>query len=246
MEAKPRLHPLLATAAISVTLFALVGVAAVTGLLPRSNATRPAEPPVPTSTAVEQFSAVTPPLPVADAPAVAHPTEHKPAARKAVRHVAAPKPAPILAADAGAASLPLPPPPVAAMPAAPAPVAAPAAVAAAPAPACADCGTVENFRQVEVKGDGSALGAVAGGAAGALVGHQFGRGSGKDLLTIAGAIGGAFAGHEVERNVRKKTRYEISVRMQDGSLRTVAQDTAPVWRIGERVRVVDNHLVANS
>jgi outer membrane lipoprotein SlyB len=105
---------------------------------------------------------------------------------------------------------------------------------------------VEDFRQIEVKGDGSALGAVAGGATGALIGHQFGRGTGKDLLTIAGAVGGAFAGHEIEKNVRKKTRYEISVRMEDGSTRTLSQDAAPAWRIGDHVRVINNQLVAAS
>ena len=113
------------------------------------------------------------------------------------------------------------------------------------AEACAEI-HCNHFRQFETKGDGSALGAVAGGAAGAVVGHQFGRGTGKDLLTIAGAIGGAFAGHEIEKNVRKKTRYEISVRMEDGSLRTVSQDAAPGWQIGDRVKIVNNQVVASS
>jgi outer membrane lipoprotein SlyB len=243
---KARLHPLLTIAAISVSIFSLVGIGALTGVLPHSRADRAADAPAPQAAPVEQFSAVTPPLPVASAPADApvvieeKPAEHKPAVRKTARHTPAPQPAPVQVAEAGAAPLPPPPSPVAAVPAAPAPV------AAAPRPACADCGTVENFRQVEVKGEGSAVGAIAGGAGGAIIGHQFGRGSGKDLLTIAGAIGGALAGHEIEKNVRKKTRYEISVRMEDGSLRTVAQDAAPAWRVGDHVRVINNQVVAGA
>ena len=165
-----------------------------------------------------------------------------PTVRKA--HVATHKP--VQVANATAAATVPPPPPASSLPAQ-VPVAAPVApapLAVAPKPLCLECGTVETFRQVEVKGDGSALGAVAGGATGALIGHQFGRGTGKDLLTIAGAVGGAFAGHEIEKNVRKKTRYEISVRMEDGSLRTLSQDVAPAWRIGEHVRVIDNQIVA--
>lgn len=234
MEQKAKLHPLLSIAAISVTVFSLIGIGAVTGLLPHSSAnkTDTATPIVaPTAATVELVQAAADPAQV--------PPASKPAVKKAVAH----KPAPVKVTAATAPAAAVPPP----APASGDPVpAAPAPVAVAPRPACADCGTVENFRQLEVKGDGSALGAVAGGAAGAVVGHQFGRGSGKDLLTIAGAIGGAFAGHEIEKNVRTKTRYEISVRMEDGSLRTVSQDAAPTWRIGDRVRVVDNRIVASS
>lgn len=43
----------------------------------------------------------------------------------------------------------------------------------------------------------SALGAVAGGLGGALVGSRFGAGHGRDALTVAGAIGGAIAGDRV-------------------------------------------------
>ena len=235
MEQKPRLHPLLGAAALSVTVFSLVGIGAVTGLLPFSAATRvetAVAAPIPTSATMELVQATaTDPVKVPEAP--------KPAVRRPVVHKATPVKVAATPSPVASPNVP-PPPPVSLPPEAPAPL------AAAPRPVCTSCGTVENFRQVEVKGDGSALGAIAGGATGAVVGHQFGRGTGKDLLTIAGAIGGAFAGHEIEKNVRKKTRYEISVRMEDGSLRTIPQDAAPAWRICDHVRVVDNQVVASS
>ena len=67
MEQKARLHPLFALAAICISVFSLVGIGAVTGLLPHSTANKvqveDAGPP-----AVEQFSSVMPPLPVAPRP----------------------------------------------------------------------------------------------------------------------------------------------------------------------------------
>ena len=233
MEQNARLHPLLTIAAISVSVFSLVGIGAVTGLLPQSTANKSEIQAAAPAAAVEQFSAVTPPLPVAPAPLSAAP-EVKPAPKKVVRHApAAPKPAPVVLAEAPGVMAPPPPPP-------------PAPIAVAPKPICADCGVVENFREVATKGQGTGLGAVAGGIAGALLGHQFGHGSGKTVITVAGAAGGAYAGNQVEKNVRSGKHYEISVRMEDGSVRTVAQDAAPAWRVGERVRIINNQVVANS
>jgi outer membrane lipoprotein SlyB len=249
MEAKTRLHPLLITAAVSVTIFSLVGIAAVTGLLPHSSATGAPDPQPAQAAPVEQFSSVTPPLPTAAEPAtapepvVAAP-EPKPMKKPVVRHAPA-HPAPVQFAQA---AVPPPPPAPVLLPPLDTPPPPPPMMVAAPPPppVCVNCGTVENFREVEVKGQATGAGAVAGGVLGAILGHQFGRGSGKDILTVAGAAGGAFAGHEAEQNIRKDKRYEISVRMQDGSLRTLSQTAAPVWRIGDRVRVVNNQVVASS
>jgi outer membrane lipoprotein SlyB len=109
---------------------------------------------------------------------------------------------------------------------------------------CANCGTVESVRAVEVKGEGSGLGAVAGGVTGAVVGNQLGAGRGNTAMTIIGAAGGALAGNEIEKDVKKYVIYRVTVRMDDGSYRTVSRP-APV-SIGGRVRVVDGDIVARS
>ena len=114
----------------------------------------------------------------------------------------------------------------------------------ASAAACANCGTVESVRAVEVKGQGSGVGAIAGGLTGAVVGNQFGRGNGNTAMTILGAAGGALAGNEIEKNVKKQVSYRVTVRMDDGSYRTVSQ-SAPA-SLGEKVRIVDGELVARS
>lgn len=117
---------------------------------------------------------------------------------------------------------------------------------AAYANACASCGTVASIHAVLIKGDSTGLGAVAGGVTGAVVGNQIGRGNGNTAMTILGAAGGAFAGNEIEKNVKKHTSYRVTVHMDDGSIRTVSQPSAPAVTVGERVRVVDGTVIAHS
>jgi outer membrane lipoprotein SlyB len=117
------------------------------------------------------------------------------------------------------------------------PAPAPYATATAPHPVCHDCGTVAAVREIRAPGEGSGVGAVADGVVGGVVGNQIGRGSGRDVARILGAIGGAVAGHQIEKQARATTRYEISVQMEDGSVRTLTQTAAPDVRPGDRVRV---------
>ena len=124
-------------------------------------------------------------------------------------------------------------------PSAPSLPAKPAQVAAAK-PACADCGVIEAVREVEVKGKGTGLGAVAGGVAGALVGHEVGGGNAKTLMGVVGAVGGAVAGNEVEKRARATKQWEVTVRLEDGSTRVVTLAQQPPLRAGDRVRLAGN------
>jgi outer membrane lipoprotein SlyB len=117
------------------------------------------------------------------------------------------------------------------------------AVARATAPArvvCANCGTVESVTAVEVEGTGSGAGAIAGGVLGAVVGNQVGGGDGKTLATILGAVGGGMAGNVVEKKMKKVTQFEVTVRMGDGSRRTLRQPTSPA--VGSAVVVNGDNL----
>jgi len=41
----------------------------------------------------------------------------------------------------------------------------------------------------------------------------------------------------------KKSRvYDIKVRLEDGTTRVLSQETAPQWKAGDHVRVVDGEL----
>jgi outer membrane lipoprotein SlyB len=152
-----RIHPLIAGAAASVIVLSGVGIAAITGVLPRSEAEKAVQPP--------------------------------PVAKKE----------------------------------------------------CANCGVVVAVRLVEKKGEGTGLGAVVGGVAGAVVGHEIA--DGRDVGTVVGAAGGAFAGHQIERQARATKHYEVQVRMGDGHLKNVKFDTPPAWKSGDRVRLQDGKLV---
>ncbi len=123
----------------------------------------------------------------------------------------------------------------------------PARMAAQPAPApaiCLNCGTIESVTEKTQKGEGTGIGAVAGGVAGAVLGSQVGKGGGKTAATVIGGVGGAVAGHQAERYIRKTSKWEILVRMEDGGVREFDVDTQPVWRVGDKVKVENNVITS--
>lgn len=111
---------------------------------------------------------------------------------------------------------------------------------------CGSCGVVESVRIVSLKGEGSGVGAVTGGLAGAILGNQVGGGNGRTATTLLGAAGGAYVGNEVEKNMKKSTAFRITVRMDDGTYRTVTQGSEAGIAVGQRVKVVDGRVVAVS
>ena len=102
-------------------------------------------------------------------------------------------------------------------------------------PVCANCGTVESVSTVQREAKPSGVGVVAGGVLGAIVGNQIGKGSGRAVATVAGAVGGGWAGNAIEKNMKKTTVYQVHVRMEDGSLKTIEQ--ASPAAVGARVTV---------
>ena len=100
---------------------------------------------------------------------------------------------------------------------------------------CQECGVVESVNPVKVEGQVNGVGALAGGATGALVGNRIAGGNNRTLGGVVGAVGGGLIGNAIEKHKRQTTVYDVSVRMQDGSLRTVRESTSPA--IGEKVRV---------
>ena len=145
-----------------------------------------------------------------------------------------------------------------AVPAAPKPVVSnavkPAPVVVARSNVCGNCGTVENVtaikRQgkvngVEVGNTTIGLGTVAGGLLGGVLGNQVGGGNGKTAMTVIGAAGGAFAGNKIEQNMKSVTVYDVRVRMDDGSYRTL-EVGSPV-AVGSQVTVEGKNIrLANS
>ena len=108
-----------------------------------------------------------------------------------------------------------------------------------PANGCALCGTVESIRTVEVRDEAGGAGAAAGGPGGA--GDQA-PGGGSAAVTLFGT-GGAIAGSEIEKNMKKRYAYRVTVRMDDGSFRTISLSSPPTLAVGDKVRVVEGKLV---
>jgi outer membrane lipoprotein SlyB len=107
---------------------------------------------------------------------------------------------------------------------------------------CSYCGVVESVQAVQRKGQGTGVGAVAGGVLGAAVGNQVGHGNGRAAMTVLGAVGGGLAGNEVEKRARAETVYQVRIKFDDGSVRTIEQESAPT--VGARVEVQGGKLKA--
>jgi len=120
---------------------------------------------------------------------------------------------------------------------------APASTPASSAKVCADCGKVLSVKVVEKEGKGGPVGLVAGGVAGAVLGHQVGKGTGKDLATIAGAAGGAYAGHKIEQKMKSVKVWQVAVRFDDGNEKTFNFNVDPGFAAGSEVRAHEGSIV---
>jgi outer membrane lipoprotein SlyB len=260
-SSRPRLHPLVATAAGAIIVASLVAVAAITGVLPGAKSV----PSNAAGTTAEQTAATNtgspndagaPPL-HGDSAAPATP-EQAPAPNDAQANAPAPAPPPAQAqvvqpAPAPASPVPQPPPSAQqynpANQANPAPTAPVAQANGQGQPAqpqrsyCASCGTITSIQEIKVEGHGTGIGAVGGAVVGGLVGNQFGGGSGRTAMTVLGAVGGGFGGNAVEKKVRSSTQYRVYVRTEDGRTRYFTYQQPPPFRNGDRVRVQNDTLV---
>lgn len=93
-----------------------------------------------------------------------------------------------------------------------------------------------------IGGSGIGAGAVIGGVVGGVLGHQVGGGTGKDVATVAGAVGGAMAGHQIEKSTKPQDAYRIRVRLDNGGVQTVTQQSTADLRVGDRVRIENDRV----
>lgn len=127
--------------------------------------------------------------------------------------------------------------------AAPAAAATATAAAAGSAAICNECGKVIAINVGETKGKGGPIGLIAGGVAGAVLGHQVGGGRGKDIATIAGAAGGAYAGHKIEEKMTSSQTWSVSVRFENNEERSYTYDSDPKFVVGDKVKRSDSGIV---
>jgi outer membrane lipoprotein SlyB len=177
-----------------------------------------------------------------------------------VTQPAAPAPAPVAQAPAPVAQAPEPvaaPAPAAKPAVKPAPIHVAKPAPAKPMPvkatepvqevkvAAAPPSTVGAVTQIDpiTETSASGVGAVAGGALGGVVGHQFGKGDGKKAMTVLGVLGGAVAGHQVEKaHNTKVVGYRVHVQLDNGETRTFEPTQLDGLKVGDRVRVQQGQL----
>ena len=222
---RPRLHPLVATAAGAVILLSAVGIGAL--VMNHSSATpspydAPTAAQAPLARTQPQPQQTAPEQPASIAPAPARvasstPTYHRPIAQPHTPSYGSPTSGPNTPVYDN-------PPPV------------------AQAAVCHNCGVVDSIHDLKVKGQGTGVGGVGGAVVGGLLGNTIGAGRGKALATVAGAVGGAFAGNAIEKQVRAEVEHQMVVRLNDGTTRTFTQTAPFAFGVGERVRVVDGHV----
>ena len=87
-------------------------------------------------------------------------------------------------------------------------------------------------------------GAIIGGIVGGVLGNQIGGGSGRDAATAAGVVGGALAGNAIGRQNSTQTvdSYRITVRVDNGTMRTYDVGAPGDLRPGDRVRIENGVL----
>ena len=107
---------------------------------------------------------------------------------------------------------------------------------------CDRCGTIQAIRQVTTKDQWTPLGTVSSSGTGgsdiaprAVTQYQIGRDLSKQGTVVLGAAGGA--AYQSRPSGLNAARWEIVVRMDEGSPRTVTQNYQPLMQPGDRVRV---------
>ena len=79
------------------------------------------------------------------------------------------------------------------------------------------------------------------GATGSTTQMQFGRGFSNQGLVVIGAAGGAV--YAQKPNEYRKTRWEVTLKMDDGTTRVVSMSYEPLFvQVGDYVRVAGNNV----
>jgi outer membrane lipoprotein SlyB len=192
----PKTHPLIITAAVAIILASGVAIAAMTGILPSSEAKLSEQQKVEQAKQEQEKEEAEAKEEAKAIPPITHSTSQKTNTEP------------------------------------------PAQVAAV----CHHCGRVSAVRTIHHQGEGSGIGAVAGGVTGAVVGKQFGNGRGQTAMTVAGAVGGALLGNHIEKEKRSTTSYQVVVHFDDGTSHSYNFQNRPQWQSGDRVRVSNGEL----
>lgn len=100
--------------------------------------------------------------------------------------------------------------------------------------------TVIRVKPVNINGQNTGAGAVAGATAGGVTGYQFGGGNGQVATTVAGAFLGGVAGHLAEQEMANKKGFAYTVVTEEKKTKEITQyqnDEDVVFKPGDRVMI---------
>lgn len=101
-------------------------------------------------------------------------------------------------------------------------------------------GTVLKVRDIEIKGENTGVGALAGGIAGAGAGSAVGNGDGQAIAMVGGALVGAVAGGLAEQAIQDQRGLEYTIITENKKVLTIPQyikKDEPVFPKGSRVMI---------
>jgi outer membrane lipoprotein SlyB len=101
-------------------------------------------------------------------------------------------------------------------------------------------GTILRVEDVTIEGTQTGAGTVAGGVMGGVLGSSVGSGSGRGIATAGGAILGSLTGSAIEKGATTVAGLEMEVELDNGELILVVQEKDGVYRVGDRVRVIQD------
>ena len=104
-------------------------------------------------------------------------------------------------------------------------------------------GEVKETRPVVVEGTKTGIGAVIGGATGAVAAGGTGSSRSKQIARIFVATFGAFLGSKVEEGVTRVQGVELTVELDNGETYAYVQEEDPntVFQPGDRVKVMSTY-----
>lgn len=100
---------------------------------------------------------------------------------------------------------------------------------------------VTNVRDITIRGGRpSGLGSFFGAILGGVAGSKIGSGSGSAVAGVGGAVAGGMAGQHVEQSGISRSTTELTLRLDNGDVRTVQIEPGENFRIGDTVKVITN------
>ncbi len=108
-----------------------------------------------------------------------------------------------------------------------------------------EAGVIVAKRQVVVqegeKLQDNTVGLLGGAVAGGVLGSLVGGGRGSTLAAVGGAAAGAAAGAYAQQELSKQNAWEYTVKLDNGSMRTIVQGQDTNLNIGQKVLVQISH-----